>query len=124
MMKTQIEGTRLLEKTIVNGHAIELNEANFDREVLNAAQPVLVQFWAGWSGSCKAMTPILESVAKDQAVSIKFARVNVEDQEALTEHYGVSSVPTLLIFNQGDLLDQIVGRTTEQAVREKLEPLR
>ena len=124
MMKTQIEGTRLLEKTIVNSPAIELNEANFDREVLNAAQPVLVQFWAGWSGSCKAMTPILESVAKDQAVSIKYARVNVEDHETLTEHYGVRSVPTLLIFNQGGLLDQIVGRTTEQTVREKLEPLR
>ena len=124
MMKTQIEGRRLLEKIFVNSPVIELNEANFDREVLNAAQPVLVEFWAGWSDPCKAMTPILESVAKDQAVCVKFARVNVEDHEMLTEQYGVRSVPTLLIFNQGGLLDQIVGRTTEQTVREKLEPLR
>jgi thioredoxin 1 len=112
------------QKTIVNNNVIELNEANFDREVLNATQPVLVEFWAGWSDPCKAMAPMLESVAEDKAVPVKLARVNVEDHENLTEQYGVRSVPTLLIFNQGGLQDQIVGRTTEQAVRERLERLR
>ena len=112
------------EKAIVNNNVIELNEANFDREVLNATQPVLVEFWAGWSDPCKAMAPMLESVAEDKAVPVKLARVNVEDHENLTEQYGVRSVPTLLIFNQGGLQDQIVGRTTEQAVRERLERLR
>ena len=108
----------------MNNNVIELNEANFDREVLNATQPVLVEFWAGWSGPCKAMAPMLESVAEDKAVPVKLARVNVEDHENLTEQYGVRSVPTLLIFNQGGLQDQIVGRTTEQAVRERLERLK
>ena len=112
------------EKAIVNNNVIELDEANFDREVLNATQPVLVEFWAGWSDPCKAMAPMLESVAEDKAVPVKLARVNVEDHENLTEQYGVRSVPTLLIFNQGGLQDQIVGRTTEQAVRERLERLR
>ena len=112
------------EKAIVNNNVIELNEANFDREVLNATQPVLVEFWAGWSDPCKAMAPMLESVAEDKAVPVKLARVNVEDHENLTEEYGVRSVPTLLIFNQGGLQDQIIGRTTEQAVREKLERLK
>ena len=112
------------EKAIVNNNVIELNEANFDREVLNATQPVLVEFWAGWSDPCKAMAPMLESVAEDKAVPVKVARVNVEDHENLTEQYGVRSVPTLLIFNQGGLQDQIVGRTTEQAVRERLERLK
>ena len=111
------------EKAIVNNNFIELNEANFDQEVLNAAQPVLVEFWAGWSESCKAMTPVLESVAKDYAVPVKIARVNVERHENLTDQYGVRAVPTLLLFNQGALQDQIVGRTTEQAVRESLERL-
>ena len=112
------------EKAIENNNVIELNEANFDREVLNATQPVLVEFWAGWSDPCKAMAPMLESVAEDKAVPVKLARVNVEDHENLTEQYGVRSVPTLLIFNQGGLQDQIVGRTTEQAVRERLERLK
>ena len=108
----------------MNNNVIELNEANFDREVLNATQPVLVEFWAGWSDPCKAMAPMLESVAEDKAVPVKLARVNVEDHENLTEQYGVRSVPTLLIFNQGGLQDQIVGRTTQQAVRERLERLK
>jgi thioredoxin 1 len=108
----------------MNNHVIELNEANFDHEVLNATHPVLVEFWAGWSDPCKAMAPMLESVAEDDAVPVKVARVNVEHHEKLTEQYGVRAVPTLLIFNQGGLQDQIVGRTTEQAVRERLERLR
>ena len=108
----------------MNNNVIELNEANFNREVLNATQPVIVEFWAGWSDPCKAMAPLLESVAEDKAVPVKIARVNVEDHENLTEQYGVRSVPTLLIFNQGGLQDQIVGRTTEEDVRERLERLK
>jgi thioredoxin 1 len=107
----------------MNDNFIELNEANFDREVLDAMQPVLVEFWAGWSEPCKAMAPVLESVAKDDAIPVKIARVNVERHESLTDQYGVRAVPTLLLFNQGALQDQIVGRTTEQAVRESLERL-
>jgi thioredoxin 1 len=107
----------------MNDNFIELNEANFDREVLDAMQPVLVEFWAGWSEPCKAMAPVLESVAKDDAVPVKIARVNVERHENLTDQYGVRAIPTLLLFNQGALQDQIVGRITEQAVRESLERL-
>jgi len=108
---------------IVNNNFIELNEANFEREVLSALHPVLVEFWADWSESCRAMAPMLESVAKDDAIPVKIARVNVERHENLTDQYGVRAVPTLLIFNQGTLQDQIVGRTTAQAVRERLDRL-
>jgi len=108
----------------MNKNFIELSEANFHREVLNAMQPVLVEFWAGWSDPCKAMAPMLESLSKDRAAPVKVASVNVEDHEMLTEQYGVRSVPTLLLFNQGGVQDQIVGQTTEQAVRAKLELLR
>jgi thioredoxin 1 len=112
------------DKAIVNNNVIELNEANFNREVLSATQPVLVEFWAGWSEPCKALASMLESVAEDQAVPVKVARVNVEHHEELTEQYGVRSVPTLLIFNQGGVQDQIIGHTTGQAVRERLERLK
>jgi thioredoxin 1 len=107
----------------MNHNVIELNETNFDQEVLHAAHPMLVEFCADRSDACKAMALMLESVAEDWAVPVKVARVNVEHHEKLTEQYGVRAVPTLLIFNQGGVQDQIVGRTTEQAVRERLERL-
>jgi thioredoxin 1 len=101
----------------------ELNEANFEQEVLGARRLVLVQFWAGWSDPCKAMAPMLESIARDDAIPVKVVTVNVERHEELAEQYGVRAVPTLLIFNQGGLQDQIVGRATEREVRGKLERL-
>jgi|HubBroStandDraft_1064217.scaffolds.fasta_scaffold70669_2 thioredoxin 1 len=106
---------------IVNNNFLELNEANFHREVLGAPQPVLVEFWAGWSEASKAMAPLLEAVAKDDAFPVKIFRVNVEHHENLTDQYGVRAVPTLLLFNQGTVKDQIVGRTTAEAVCERLE---
>ncbi len=102
---------------------IELSEANFDREVLGTLKPVMVEFLAGWSDPCKVLVPMLESPAEDGAAPAKVARVNVEDHELLTAQYGVRSVPTLPLFNQGGVQDQIVGRTTEQAVRTKVELL-
>ena len=105
---------------IMNPNFIELNEANFHGEVLSALQPVLVEFWAGWSEASKAMAPLLETVANDDAISVKIVRVNVEHHENLTDQYGVRAVPTLLLFNRGTVQDQILGRTTAQAVRESL----
>lgn len=108
---------------MMNVNVVELSESNFAREVLDAPTPVLVEFWAGWSETSKALTPVLESVADDAVPPIKVGRVNIEHQESLAETYGVRCVPTLLIFNQGGLQDQMVGRVTEQEVREKLESL-
>lgn len=105
----------------VTGNLIELNETNFGPEVLNSERPVLVQFWADWWAPCRAMTPVLKSVAEDRFVGVKVARVNVEQNEGLVEEYGVRAVPTRLIFNRGGLRDQIVRRATEWDVRQKLD---
>jgi thioredoxin 1 len=108
----------------VSNTVIELNEANFAQEVLEAHNPVLVEFWAEWSDPCQAMAPVLDSVAGDDTVPVKVARVNVEQHEGLAEQYGVRGVPTLLIFNQGGLRGEIVGRASEQQLREKLQGLK
>lgn len=103
----------------MNNNIIDLNEANFVHEVLGARNPVLVQFWAGGSALCQTMSSVLESVAED--VPVKMGRVNVENHLDLADQYGVRAVPTLLFFSRGSLQDQVVGRATEQEVREKLE---
>jgi thioredoxin 1 len=108
----------------VNGNLIELDDANFAREVLGARNPVVVEFWAGWSDPCHAMAQALDSVAGDDTVPVKVARVNVEQHEELAEQYGVRAVPTLLIFNEGGLRGEIVGRASEQQLREKLHDLK
>ena len=105
----------------MNNNVVELNELNFKQEVLNARHPVLVEFWADWSDPCRAMVPMLESIAEAGDVPVKVAKVNVEHHEQLAEEYGVRAVPTLLVFNRGGLRDQIIGRTTEREVREMLE---
>lgn len=103
-----------------NNHVTELNEVNFEQEVLGAADPVVVHFWAAWSEPCRVMAPLLESVVVADAMPMKLARVNVDHHEELAERYGVRALPTLLIFNRGGLQGQIVGRATEAEVREKL----
>jgi len=103
---------------------IELNVTNFNQEVLCAGRPVLVQFWAGWSKQCNEMALWLDSVADRVTVPVKVARVNVEEQESLSEAHGVRAVPTLLIFYSGELREQIVGNTTEWEVRDRLECLK
>jgi thioredoxin 1 len=104
----------------MNAKVIDANETNFEREVLNANGIVLVEFWAGWSDACKAMTPLIESIAESENGPVKVARVKVEHQKALAEQYGVGAVPTLLIFDQGTLQDQIVGRIGEEELRNRL----
>jgi thioredoxin 1 len=108
----------------MNNIVVELNESNFDTEVMGATHPVVVQAWASWSALCREMTPLLESVAGDEIDPVKLARLNVERNEELASQYGVRAVPTLLIFNLGSLQDQMVGRVTEAQVREKLDRLR
>ena len=104
----------------MNNNVIELNEANFHREEFSALQPVLVEFWAVWYGASKGVAQLLETVAKDNAVPVKIVRANVEHHENMTDRYGVRAVAALLLFNQGAVQNQIVGRTTAQAVHESL----
>lgn len=113
-----------MTETIVMNHVIELNTGNFEAEVLGSQEPVLVHFWADWSEPSQAMNPVVESVAQDEATPVKVGRVNVERQGGLAAQYGVQALPTLLIFSKGGLHDQIVGRATEQEVRERLGCLR
>ena len=88
---------------------IETDDSNFESEVLKAEIPVLVDFWAPWCGPCKAIAPILEQISDEQGDKIKIVKVNVDDNQKYAVDFGIKSIPNLLIFNKGELKNQIIG---------------
>lgn len=102
---------------------IEINEANFEAEVLKSNQPVLVDFWAEWCGPCKMLAPVLDEIATEQNGQVKVAKVNVDDNPALAARFDVRSIPTLLYFAGGELLNQTVGVVSKKIILANLEKL-
>ena len=102
---------------------IEINQSNFETEVLKSNQPVLVDFWAEWCGPCKMLAPVLEEIANEQAGRIKIAKVNVDENPALATRFGIQSIPTLLYFANGELRDQTIGVVSKRGIVSKLEKL-
>ncbi|MGH7993728.1 MAG: thioredoxin [Limisphaerales bacterium] len=102
---------------------IEINEANFEAEVLKSRQPVLVDFWAEWCGPCKMLAPVLEEIAAEQNLGVKVAKINVDDNPALAARFGIRSIPTLLYFAEGELRHQTVGVVSKKAILSNLKGL-
>jgi thioredoxin 1 len=102
---------------------IEINQDNFEKEVLATNQTVLVDFWAEWCGPCKMIAPMLEEIAEEYAGRVKVAKVNVDENPVLAERHHVQSIPTLIFFANGLVRDQIVGLAGKQAIAFKLDQL-
>jgi thioredoxin 1 len=102
---------------------IEINEANFESEVLKSTKPVLVDFWAEWCGPCKMLGPVLDEIATEQSGRAKVAKVNVDQNPALAARFGIQSIPTLLYFAGGEVRDQTVGALPKRAIVARLERL-
>lgn len=102
---------------------LEVNDANFDEEVLRSEQPVLVDFWAVWCGPCKAIAPIVDGVAATYAGKLKVAKVNVDQNGATPSRYGIRGIPALLFFKGGKVIDQIVGYVPQHVIEEKVKQL-
>jgi thioredoxin 1 len=98
----------------------EFDDKNFDSEVLNADGPVLVDFWAPWCGPCRQIAPVIEQLAGENAGSIKIGKLNVDNAPNSAQSYGVSSIPTLMIFKGGEVVERFVGVQPKSRLQEAI----
>ncbi len=91
------------------GDVMNISDGDFRKEVLESGQPVLVDFWATWCAPCRAIAPAIEELAAQYKGKLKVAKVNIDDNQDTPQQYGVRSIPTLLLFKGGKVVDQIVG---------------
>ena len=100
---------------------IEVTDANFEQEVLQSAQPVMVDFWAAWCGPCKALAPVVDEVATAYSGRVKVGKMDVDRNAATPMRYGVRGIPTLLIFKGGKVAEQIVGYVPKERIQQALD---
>ncbi|MCD6451157.1 MAG: thioredoxin [Acidobacteria bacterium] len=98
------------------------NSENFEREVIKSDIPVLVDFWAEWCVPCKMITPIVEKLAEEYKGRLKVGKVNVDEEGAIAARYRIRSIPTLLLFDRGEVREQIIGVQSKEAIDKRISP--
>lgn len=102
------------------GKTLEINDSNFD-QTINTDKPVLVDFWAEWCGPCKMIGPVVEELAGDYEGKAVVAKLNVDENPQVTARFGVRSIPTLLVFKNGQVVDKQVGAVPKSVLSQKLQ---
>jgi thioredoxin 1 len=102
------------------GVILEVTDSNFDQTVLKSDQPVMIDFWATWCGPCKALAPIVDEVASAYQGKVKVGKMDVDSSPVTPQRYGVRGIPTLLIFKNGQVQEQIVGWVNRETIEKAL----
>ena len=101
---------------------IELTDDNFQKEVLESSTPVLVDFWAVWCGPCRAIAPLVEEIARDYEGKLKVGKMDVDAHQDVPIRFGIRSIPTLMVFKEGKVVEQIIGGIPKQQLLSKVTP--
>ena len=104
-------------------HTKEFTDANFENEVLNASEPVLVDFWAEWCMPCKALGPTIDELANEYAGKVKVGKVDTDANQSLSAQYGISAIPTVLLFQGGEIKERFVGLRSKKDFKATLDKI-
>ena len=102
---------------------IDVNDENFESVVMNSDKPVLVDFWAEWCGPCKMLTPTINALAEEYKDTSSIVKINVDDSPAIATKYGIRSIPSILLFNNGDVVEQRVGAVSKDELASMLDKI-
>jgi thioredoxin 1 len=100
---------------------LEVTDQTFEKEVLKAILPVLVDLWAPWCGPCRMVGPVIETLSEKNKGKFKFCKINVDENQKTASSYNVMSIPTLIFFNNGKAVDTVVGAVTETVLQQKID---
>jgi thioredoxin 1 len=112
---------KLMQGGIWMASEMEFTDSNFDQEVLKSNEPVLVDFWAPWCGPCKMIAPIVAEISTEYAGKLKVGKLNTDDNQGTASRYGVMSIPTVMIFKNGQMVARIVGAQSKQTFTGKID---
>ena len=102
---------------------LNITKSNFEKEVISSEIPVVLDFWATWSGPCKMLSPVLDELAAEYSDRARICKVNVDDEPELSAHFGIASIPTLIFFRNGEILKKTVGYREKDELEEMLKEL-
>ncbi len=106
---------------MANEKVLNVTTDNFDEEVMNSEQPVLVDFWAPWCGPCRMVGPVVEELAEQYFGRVKVGKLNVDEQQELAGRYKVMSIPTIMLFKDGDVVEKVVGARTREEFEKMID---
>jgi thioredoxin 1 len=101
---------------------VKVNDENFKKEVLESELPCLVDFWAVWCGPCRMVAPTVEAIAEEYKERLKVCKLNVDEASKTASNYGIMSIPTLVIFKNGEVVDKVIGVVSKAEIVEKIKP--
>ncbi|QJT08218.1 thioredoxin [Oceanidesulfovibrio marinus] len=100
--------------------ALQVTDGTFDEEVLKSDVPVLVDFWAPWCGPCRAMGPVIDEMASEYEGKVKISKMNVDENPSTPSKYGIRAIPTLILFKDGEVVEQITGAVSKSSIKEMI----